>query len=106
MFRAIKLRPTTNDLPVGEPNSAYLYRVPSVLLKTHTEEGVNSKSLVYSQSPAGNCSTAWRKTGSTFVYTMFVRSSEECSNNFCLTDVFNGCLFLKSVTYEELKVKY
>jgi len=41
----------------------------------------------YSQSPTGICSTAWRKTGSTFVYTLLVRSGDECSNNFCVTAV-------------------
>ena len=41
----------------------------------------------YSQSPTGIWSTAWRKTGSTFVYTLLVRSDEECSNNFCVTAV-------------------
>jgi len=41
----------------------------------------------YNQSPTGNCSTAWRNTGSTFVYTLFVRFGEECSNNFCVTAV-------------------
>ena len=28
---------------------------------------------------------AWRRTGSTFVYILLVRSGEECSNNFCVT---------------------
>ena len=45
------------------------------------------KYLLYNQLPTGNFSTAWRKTGSTFVYTLFVRFGEECSNNLCVTAV-------------------
>ena len=41
----------------------------------------------HSQSPTGIWSTAWRNTGSTFVYTLLVRSAEECSSNFCVTAV-------------------
>lgn len=48
------------------------------------------KYLPYSQSSTGNCSTAWRKTGSTFVYTLFVRFGEECSKSLCVTAVENG----------------
>jgi len=52
----------------------------------HTQN--NSASIYhYSQSPTGNCSTACRKTGSTLVYTLFVRFGEECSNSFCVTAV-------------------
>jgi len=53
--------------------------------------GVGRRKLIcgisYSQSPAGIRSTAWRKTGSTFVYTLLVRSDEECSSNLCVTAV-------------------
>jgi len=45
--------------------------------------------FVFEQYPlrrlTGIWSTAWRKTGSTFVYTLFVRPGEECSNSFWVT---------------------
>ena len=43
--------------------------------------------LPYSHSLAGILSTAWRKTGSTFVYTLLVRSDEECYSSLCVTAV-------------------
>jgi hypothetical protein len=71
-----------NDSNVG---TAYML----ILFHGEKNEIDNSEAiwLLYNQSPAGIWSTAWRKTGSTFVYTLFVRSGEECSNNFCVTAV-------------------
>ena len=59
-------------------NTCEIYKI--CLLKR--EDVPNTQSWNYNQSLAGIRSTAWRKTGSTFIYTLLVRSEEECSNSF------------------------
>jgi len=42
----------------------------------------------YNQLRMCNCSTACRRTGSTLVYTLFVRFGEECSSNLWVTTFY------------------
>jgi len=41
----------------------------------------------YNHWSTGNWLTDWRSTGSTFVYTLFVRLGDECSRSLCVTTV-------------------
>ncbi len=70
-------------------NSPFLKKIPARtwLMSSNLRPPRYEPLLIYNQSPTGNCSTAWRKTGSTFVYTLFVKCGEECSSSLCVTAV-------------------
>ena len=70
--------PSVNCSPLRRTDLQFFFAAFYMLLKGR---------LSYSQSPAGIRSTAWRKTGSTFVYTLLVRSDEECSSSLWVTAV-------------------
>ncbi len=59
---------------VGGDSGELIYKVPQSV------EPMN-QILILQPVASRIRSTAWRKTGSTFVYTLLVRYDEACSNN-------------------------